>query len=35
MFKNHTIGITIKLNEQKVLKLINKGTYDSYNKNLI
>jgi hypothetical protein len=35
MFKNHTIGITIKLNEQKVLKLINKETYDSYNKNLI
>jgi hypothetical protein len=35
MFKNHKIGITIKLNEQKVLKLINKETYDSYNKNLI
>ena len=35
IFKNHKIGITIKLNEQKVLKLINKETYDSYNKNLI
>ena len=35
MFKNYTIGITIKINEQKTLKLINKRTYDSYNKNLI
>ena len=35
IFKNHKVGITIKLNEQKVLNFINKGTYNSYNKNLI